>query len=296
MKTTLEELQVLIAIVDAGSLTAAAAAGITGQTVSAISRTLTRLERKLGMTLLERTTRRWSLTQEGHYFVEKAREVIALLSQAEENVRLADRTPEGRLRISAPFPFIKHVILPLLPAFQQRYPKIITELNTDDLIVDLLENQVDVAIRIADLKDSTLYARLLMRSPLHIVASPSYLQQRGTPLQPEALQYHTLLGFSKNPNLNDWPLNEQKRKISVTPHVLASSGEIIRELTLAGQGIACLADYMISDDLRTGRLVNVLTPHTTRRSQSIYAVYYKQNHLAARVKCFIDFLAETLPL
>lgn len=292
MSITFDELKTLLVIVDSGSLTAAA--NLLGQTVSGISRTLTRLEQKLNVTLLERTTRHWALTHEGRYFLDKARQILDVLAEAQENVQSSEQNPEGRLRISAPFPFIKHIILPLLAKFQQQYPKITLILNSDDAIIDLLENQTDIAIRIAELKDSSLYARLLMQSKLRLVASPAYLQQYGIPKKVQHLNDHQLLGFSKNKNLNIWPIMEHDQYYTINPTISASSGELIRDMALSGQGIACLSDFMIKQDIVTGHLIEVLPHQVIDQFQHIYAVYYKQNHLAARIRCFIDFLSKNI--
>lgn len=290
MKTTLDELMVFITIVDSGSITAAAEH--LNQTVSGISRTLNRLEKKLKVTLLERTTRTWNLTNEGRYFLDKARFIIATVHEAEENVFLSDKKPEGDLRISAAYPFIKHIILPLLPEFQRIYPNIYLQINSDDLIIDLLENKTDIAIRIGNLKDSTLHAKMLGKSQLRILASPEYLKQHGTPKTIQDLKKHKLLGFSRNNNLNIWPIMDQKHLFSISPYLCISNGELIRELAVGGYGIACLSDFMTAQDRSKDNLIELFQESLVLQYQNIYAVYYKQNHLAARVQCFINFLAE----
>src|SRR6187402_709218 len=179
MKTTLDELQVFAAVVDTTSITAAAEH--LGQTVSAISRSLGRLEEKLGVTLLRRTTRRLELTEEGQVFLAQARKIISAVEDAEEQMEVRRNQPAGLLRVNAASPFMLHVLVPLVRGFRAQYPDIELELNTNDQIIDLLEHRTDIAIRIGALTDSSLHARPLMTNRLRVLASPGYLRERGEP-------------------------------------------------------------------------------------------------------------------
>lgn len=195
VKITLEELRAWVAVVDSGSITAAAEQ--LEQTTSGISRALSRLESKLQTTLMHRTTRRLALTDEGAIFLEHARQILTSVERAEEQIARRRETPAGRLRINANTPFMLHVIVPLLAEFRQRYPQIELELNTDDIVIDLLEQQTDIAIRIGELRDSTLRARVLGSSATRLVASPDYLAKHGIPDSVAALSQHQLIGFSQ---------------------------------------------------------------------------------------------------
>ena len=293
MKTTTEELVAFVAVVDAGSLTGAAEQ--LGQTPSGISRALGRLEQKLETTLLNRTTRRIDLTEEGRIFLDRARAILEAIEEAEE--QLALHRPAGRLRINAASPFMLHVVVPLIDEFTARFPEIVLELNTSDQIIDLLEQRTDVAIRIGTLQDSSLHARPIGRSRLKVLASPSYLQKHGTPQQVTDLSGHRLLGFTQPQSLNQWPLKQsQCASFEVTPDIAASSGETLRHLAISGRGIVCLSDFMTHQDIAEGRLVPILTEHTLETYQSIHAVYYRNSQLSARIRCFLDFLAERYPL
>lgn len=293
MKTTLEELQALAAVVDGGSITAAA--DRLGQTVSAISRALGRLERKLETTLVRRTTRRIALTDEGQAFLARARAVLAALEEAEEDMAARRQLPAGPLRVNAATPFMLHAIAPLVPAFRAAYPQVTLELDTDELNIDLLERRTDVAIRIGALRDSTLHARPLCTSRLRILASPAYLAAHGTPRRPAALSGHTLLGFTAPETLNRWPLRgAHGDEWPVEPAIRASSGETVRRLALEGAGIACLSDFMTAGDRESGELVQVLARDTPDVRQSIQAVYYRNTALAARIRCFLDFVQQRL--
>ncbi|MEH6370633.1 LysR substrate-binding domain-containing protein [Pectobacterium carotovorum] len=293
MKVTLEELQAFVVVIDTGSITAAAEQ--LGQTTSGISRALRRLEDKLGTTLLHRTTRRLSLSEEGMMFLEHARDVIHAVEHAEEQVLLRHEQPSGRLRVNSGSAFMQHVIVPLVPEFRRRYPKIVLELNTNDFIIDLLEQHTDIAIRIGTLKDSTIHARPLGASKLRIVASPDYLEQHGTPATVESLADHRCLGFTQSESLNHWPLRHGLQDFyPATPVLLASNGEILRQLALQGEGIVRMSNFLIRDDLATGRLVPILTEETLEASLPVYAVYYRNSQLAARITCFLDFMSEKL--
>ena len=243
MKTRSEELQVFVAVIDCGSISAAAEQ--MGQTPSAVSRTLSRLEAKLGTTLVNRTTRRMDLTEEGRFFLARSRVILEQMDEMEERLSMNRQTATGRLRINAAAPFMLHAILPWIGEFRRQYPGIELELNTDDLIIDLLEQSTDVAIRIGELADSSLHARNLGCSPVQVLASPAYLERHGTPQHVEDLANHCLLGFSQPESLNHWPLRHaQGDRWAIRPALIASSGETLRQLALAGEGIVSLSHFM----------------------------------------------------
>ncbi|MCE3028644.1 LysR substrate-binding domain-containing protein [Salinicola sp. DM10] len=294
MKSTLEEQQAFIAVVDCGSITAAAER--LGITVSGVSRALNRLERKLDTTLMRRTTRRLELTQEGETFLDHCRRILNAVEAAEESVLGHQDQPQGRLRVNAAPSFMQLVIVPLIGEFRRRYPGITLALDTHDRFVDLLEQRVDLAIRIGDLEDSSLHARTLGHSPLRLLASPTYLARRGTPQQVASLADHDLLGFNQLDHLNRWPLRDAHGEpLLITPTLSASSGSTLLNLALVGEGIVCLADYMTLQPRQRGELVEVLAAATERQTQRVSAVYYQQSALTRRARAFMDFLAERLP-
>ncbi|KPC51811.1 LysR substrate-binding domain-containing protein [Amantichitinum ursilacus] len=293
MTLSTEALRNFVAVADAGSLTGAAQS--LGQTTSGVSRALGKLEQQLGVTLLNRTTRRLDLTEEGALFLLHARSILAALDEAEEALLIRHQSPAGKLRVNAAAPFMLHVIVPLVGVFRQAYPQVELELNTSDQIIDLLEQRTDIAIRIGELQDSTLHARPLGGNQLRILASPAYLQRHGTPETPEALHAHQLIAFTHTATLNTWPLrHEGGHTFEITPALSASSGETIRHLALAGEGIVCLADFMTAEDRRKGGLVQILAEFTDVVRQPVHAVYYRNTQLAARISCFLDFLAARL--
>jgi DNA-binding transcriptional LysR family regulator len=293
VKARSDELQIFVCVIECGSISAAAVQ--VGQTPSAVSRTLSRLEAKLGITLINRTTRRMDLTEEGKYLFEHAKRILDQMDELEEHLNSRQQTPSGRLRINAASPFMLHAIVPYIDEFRRIYPDIELELNSDDLIIDLLEQSTDIAIRIGVLADSTLHARSLGCSPLHIVASPAYLEQHGTPVAVADLNGHALLGFTQNEGLNQWPLRHvHGDRWPINAAINASSGETVRHLALEGQGIACLSDFMTIADIRAGRLKVLLADFNSGYRQPINAVYYRNSQLALRIECFLDFIQSKL--
>lgn len=293
MKTNLDEMLAFVSVVDSGSISAAAEQ--LEQTASGVSRALSRLEEKLAVTLLRRTTRRLELTEEGAAFLAQARRILASVEEAEEQMALRRQAPAGRLRVNTASPFMLHVIVPLIGDFRARYPLIELELHSDDRIVDLLERRIDLAIRIGPLPDSSLHARPLCHTLRRVLASPAYLARHGTPQRVEDLADHRLIGFTEPDRLNDWPLRHALGESwRIAPALRASSGDTVRELALAGEGLACLSDFMTDRDRQRGALVEVLAAQRVDVRQPINAVYYRNSALASRIACFLDYLSEHL--
>ncbi|AIO68765.1 LysR family transcriptional regulator [Burkholderia oklahomensis] len=293
MKITLDELQTFATVVDTGSITAAAQQ--LELTVSATSRTLGRLEKKLQTTLLRRTTRRLELTEEGRAFLQNARAIIESVERAEEQMAARRERPSGRLRVDAATPFMLHVVVPLVNGYRTRYPHVELELNSNDEIIDLLERRTDVAIRIGRLKDSTLHSRAIGSSRLRILASPQYLDVHGNPRRVDDLDKHTLLGFNQPESLNQWPvLGRDGEPYRIALALASSSGETLRQLALQGAGIVCLSDFMTARDRDEGRLVQLLPRQTREVLQPIHAVYYRNTAISSRIASFVDYLADEM--
>jgi len=278
---------------DAGSFSGAAER--LGQTPSGVSRTIARLEKHLGMTLLHRTTRRLQLTDEGAWLLERARAILADLEHTELEAAARRSQPSGLVRVNAATPALDHLLAPLVPAFLDAYPLVQLELTSGETVVDLIEERADLAIRIGQLPDSTLNARRLGSSRIRVLAAPGYLERHGPPSNVAELAHHRLLGFTRPATLNTWPLaHEGAEGYTITPAVTASSGETVRHLALAGAGIASLSDFLTRADIAAGRLVPVLPEAALPWDQPVWAVFYKQGALAPRVTALVDFLAREL--
>ena len=288
-----EDLEMFLTVVDSGSFSAAA--NLLNQQVAKVSRAVSRLENTLQCTLLNRTTRRLELTEEGHTFIKYARDGLNTLQTGEEAIKLLKQSPSGKLRIDAASPFVLHQLVPLIAEFNMQYPHIMLDITSHDSIIDLLEHKTDLAIRIGDLKDSNLYAKKLGASKLHLVASPEYLKNAPELTQASDLGKHKLIGFTDSPALNNWPLNIPSK---LSFEITASSGETIRQLCIANQGIALLSHFMIGNDLKAGRLVNVLpnSIKTPNHREDIQAVYYKNSAVSSRIVAFLDFIKPKLAL
>jgi DNA-binding transcriptional LysR family regulator len=293
MKATLDELAVFLAVVDAGSLTGAAEH--LQQPVSTTSRLLARLEDKLQTTLLRRTTRRLDLTDEGQRFARDARQIMEAVRVAEDGLMQRRGRLSGPLRIDASTPFMLHVLAPLMPGYRALHPDVQLVLSSNEGFIDLLEQRVDMAIRIGELEDSSLRSRLLGCSRIRLLASPDYLARAGTPAQTEDLLQHDLLGFIQPEVLNVWPVRRADgHLLRIEPAMAAASGETLRQLALQGQGIACLSVFMTAQDLAQGRLVEVLPEITEPTTRPVHAVYHQQSAVSLRIASMVGYLAEAL--
>lgn len=293
MLTRSDDLEILLTVIDSGGFSAAADS--LDIQVARVSRAVSKVEKQLGVTILNRTTRRIELTDEGRQFVESVRLGLLHIHQAEEQLISRGELPAGRLRIDAASPFIFHQLVPLIQSFKQAFPDIQLEITSNEGFVDLLEKRTDLAIRIGKLNDSTLHARPLGKSLLYMVASPEYLAKRGVPKNASDLSSHQLIGFAGAKVLNRWPLAGIDY---IEPSLTASNGETVRQLVLAGNGIACLSGFMVNEDIAAGRLVPLLEQGkllNTDREQ-INAVFYKSSSVARRISAFIDFIQPRLSL
>ncbi|ANP77952.1 LysR substrate-binding domain-containing protein [Vibrio sp. 10N.286.52.C3] len=293
MRTKSDDLAILLAVVDTGGFSAAAES--LDIQVARVSRAVSKVESQLGVTILNRTTRRIELTDEGRQFIDSVRVGLMQLQQAEEDIISRGELPKGRLRVDAASPFVFHQLVPLVQSFNQAYPDIELEITSNEGIVDLLEKKTDLAIRIGTLSDSTLHARSLGRSPLYIVASPEYISKRGLPTKSSDLAQHNLIGFVAPKILNDWPL---KGFTQLDALMSSSNGETIRQIVLAGNGIACLSGFMVNKDIAEGRLISLLESEKIShpRREQVNAVYYKTSSVAKRISAFIDFIKPKLTL
>lgn len=287
------ELQVFSTIARTGSFSAA---GRTlGLTPSAVSRTIDRIEARLGVRLLIRTTRALTLTAEGQSYLGAARRILADLDEAERVI--ADQgAPRGRLRVSAAFSHGRLCIVPLLGDFARLYPHILVDISLTDTVVDVAAGQADVAIRFGPLADSALTARRIGETGRSIVASPGYLAQHGTPRVPEDLLSHNCLNFNFRRAEPVWPFRREGRDyaLTVTGNIEANNGETLGQLAVDGVGITRVGNFGIIDDMTAGRLVPILEAFNPGDVEPIHAVFVGGATLPARVRVFVDYLAERL--
>ncbi|HEO9034859.1 TPA: LysR family transcriptional regulator [Serratia marcescens] len=293
MKANSDELITFVTVVESGSFSRAAER--LQQANSVVSRTVKKLESKLGVTLLNRTTRQISLTQEGENYFRQVQKVLSDMAAA-ENVLLESRQrPQGLLRVDAATPVVLHLLTPLVAEFRERYPEMSLSLVSSENFINLIERKVDIAIRVGELTDSTLKARKLMASYRRILASPAYLAQYGAPKTVADLEHHCCIGFNDLPNLNRWPLAcADGRQLEIVPGLTTNSGETQRHLCLHGNGIACLSDFMSDEDVKRGDLVPLLVGDTLPLEMPINAVYYSDSAVSNRLRSFIDFISERL--
>ncbi|CDX42357.1 Transcriptional regulator, LysR family [Mesorhizobium sp. ORS 3359] len=289
------EIEVFVRVAETGSFSAAARA--LRMTPSAVSKLIARLEARLGARLVSRSTRKLQLTPEGTSFYDSGLRILADLDAAEREAA-AGAAPRGKLRVNSYVPFGQHRLMELLPRFLERYPEISVEAVLTDNVINLLEERADVAIRAGPLSESRLVARKLGQSRMVLVASPAYLAARGTPSALSDLARHNMLAFGFARHIDGWPFIDAAGKSIVLPivgNMSLTDGEAMRRTTLAGAGIARLARWHVEPDIVTGLLVPLLEEFNPGDEEPTHAVYVGQGkHLPARVRAFLDFLAETV--
>lgn len=295
------EMEVFARVVDEGGFSSAARS--LRMTPSAVSKLVARLEGRLGVRLLVRSTRKLQLTPEGATFHEKCRRILEDMASAEQ-AAAAGASPRGRLRINSNVHFARACLLPLLPEFLALYPDIQADVAVTDTVIDLMEERADVAIRVGPLRESRLLARKLGESRHVVVAAPSYLARRGTPQRPQDLYDHNRLGFCFTRLVNAWPfLDGAGGTLSIPPvgNALVSDGESMLALILAGGGIARLSGHHVRPQIEAGQLVPLLEAFNPGDPAEVHAVFVGRGGdahapIPARVRVFIDFLAERISI
>ncbi|QGZ41144.1 DNA-binding transcriptional LysR family regulator [Pseudoduganella flava] len=289
----LAALRALRRVVELGSFTAAGDALGISHTV--VSRQVRQLENHLGAQLLNRTTRRFALTDAGRDYYEACRQILDALDDADRAVGRHQAQPTGTLRINAPMAFGTLELAQWLPRFAARYPQLHVDLVCNDRIVDLIEEGFDVALRLTrDLPDSTLVARRLADSAVVLVASPDYLRRHGTPALPDDLVRHNCLCYTLDERPFEWTFVQPDgttRAVQVRGTLQANTGVALRSAAVAGLGIAASASFIVDEYLRRGELVPLL-PGYPLRPRALYAMYPQNRHLAPKVRAFVDFAAE----
>lgn len=285
------EMNAFVRVVERGSF--AAAAADLGLTPSALSKLVTRIEDRLGVRLLTRTTRKLALTDEGEVFVARSREILASIEAAEAEVTATSEQPRGHLKVSVGTALAKQILGPALPAFLARYPDIRVEMNVSDRQVDLVAEQVDVAIRSGALGDSALVARKLTEATRMIVASPLYLKKHGTPRVPADLLQHNCLTLPGSQWMH-WPFHSHEgiNRLEISGTFTSDNADLLFDMAVAGLGIARLADFMVARAVQQGLLVPLLEESHLPESFPIHALTVPGRHRAPRIRAFLDFVVE----
>ncbi|WP_394835423.1 LysR family transcriptional regulator [Pendulispora rubella] len=263
-----------------------------GITPSSVTRTVAKLEDELGVQLLRRTTRRVSLTEAGALYHDRCARILAELAEADSLVTTARTRPRGVVRMQVPASFGRMYIGPLLPKLLAEQPDLQIDVGLSDTYADLIEERVDVAVRIGKLADSRLVSVRLAPNRRVLCASPDCVERYGPLHEPRDLSRYPLLSFSPMVTGDAWRLRSatgDERTVPVLPRLRANNAEVLREAMLAGTGIAMLATFLIGDDLRRGRAVHVL-PGWMPLPTSIYAVYPASRHVPSKVQVVVDFL------
>ncbi|AMK17176.1 MULTISPECIES: LysR family transcriptional regulator [Sphingobium] len=280
-------------VVDHGSFSAAGR--VLDLSPSAVSRAIDRIEERLGVRLLLRSTRALSPTAEGQAYLQAARRILLDLDEAEQQI--ADQgAPRGRLRISAALSHGRLCIVPLLGDFAALYPHILIDIALTDTLIDISAGKADVAVRFGPLADSTLTARKLGETRRVIVASPDYLDRKGTPLVPEDLHHHECLNFNFRRAEPVWPFRRDGMDfaLSVKGSIEANNGETLGQLAANGAGIARVGAFSVVDEIAQERLVPILEDYNPGDVEQIHAVFVGGTNTPARVRAFVDFLADKL--
>ncbi len=296
MDNRIGEMETFLAVARGGSFAAAAKA--LRLTPSAVSRAIARLEARLGVMLVRRTTRALALTAEGDAYCSRVAGLVAEIDEIERSIGQALAGPRGKLRVNASVPFGTHCLIPILPRFLEAHPAITLDLALSDTVVDLVEERADIAIRIGPLRDTRLKAKKLGRSAMAIVASPDYLARYGDPRHPDDLDRHTCLQFSFRRSVDSWPFRIGGRVVMrpVEGPFLGNSGEVVRQMAAAGGGIARLGRFHVAADIAAGRLVPLLEAFNPGDAEDIHALYTGHERLSLRVRAFLDFLDTNLSL
>ncbi|GLS82450.1 LysR family transcriptional regulator [Paraferrimonas haliotis] len=282
-------------VVNSGSFTKAAL--LSGHSTSYISKEVSKLEERLGVRLLNRTTRSISLTPEGSMYYQQCEQLVEDANAAQNMLAGHQVEPQGRLRISCPVSYGLSKIRPILAKFMQRYPKVQVELDLNDRKVDLVADGWDLLIRASmKMEDSTLVSRKIEQAYSVTVAAPSYLSKHGTPSCPTELPAHATMSYSnlKQPNIWHYQLTDGRGvDVTVNNRLLTNSPEMELALCLAGEGITRVPSFNLTDELQTGKLVPLFT-ELPKQEIGVYVIYPSRKHMSSKVRHFIDFMFSEL--
>jgi DNA-binding transcriptional LysR family regulator len=288
----LEGLAAFAAVVDAGSFVRAAER--LDLSVSAVSRHVADLESHLGTRLLNRTTRRLSLTETGRAFHERSVQLLAELAEAEEEARAHTAVARGTLKLTSSITFGARYLAPAIAEFQRQHVELRFDVELSDRVIDIVEEGLDLAIRIGPIGSQTLIGRPIGAARMICCAAPSYLARHPAPTSPADLASHACLTYAYAADGNLWRFRDARQRVHdvrATGRLHANSGDMLAALAVAGTGITLEPDFIVADHVRAGRLVALL-PDYAAPSIVIHAAYPSRRHLSAKVRTFVDFLAQ----
>ncbi|MYM90899.1 LysR family transcriptional regulator [Rugamonas sp. FT82W] len=286
------QISTFVEVVSKGSLSAAARAE--GIAPAMIGRRLDALETRLGVKLLQRTTRKLALTNEGAAFLEDCQRILAELEEAETAVAERSAHATGHLMISAPAGFGRQHVAPLIPSFLAEHRDVSVTLNMSDRVVDIVGEGIDVAIRIASLSDSSLVSVKLADNERVVVAAPSYLKRHGEPKALADLAKHNCLAISSEGSQRGWTFRDNGKNVvvKVSGNMGSNDGQVLHDWALAGKGLAWRSMWEVGNEIEAGKLQTVLNEHSAP-GNDIYAVFAQRRHLPLRIRAFVDFLRHT---
>ncbi|HHX6841116.1 TPA: LysR family transcriptional regulator [Pseudomonas aeruginosa] len=292
--TEFEQITAFLAAVEHGGFTAAGQA--LGRDGSILSRRVTALEKRLGVRLMERTTRRLALTEAGEAFHQRMRSALQALQEIEQDTAAAATGVRGTLRIALPATFGRMWVAPILPSFLATYPDLVVETAFEDRYVDLVAESFDVAVRIGSLTDSRLVARRLAPSRRLLCASPAYVQAHGTPVRPADLAQHACLGFSRLASHPLWHLRDGDKAtaIRIAGPLVTDDAQSLVQAAVSGAGIAMVSDWLAGPELCSGRLVPVLPDHPLENNETVYLVHPSARLVPAKTRAFADWIVGEL--
>ncbi|MBV8666172.1 MAG: LysR family transcriptional regulator [Burkholderiaceae bacterium] len=284
-----KQISTFVEVVAKGSLSAAARAE--GVAPAIVSRRLDALEERLGVKLLQRTTRKLALTDEGAAFLEDCQRIVAELEEAESAVSERSARASGHLLISAPAGFGRQHVATLLPSFLAEHRELTVTLNLNDRVVDLIGEGIDVAIRIASLSDSNLIGVKLADNKRVVVASPAYLKRYGTPQSLDDLGRHNCLAISSDGSQRGWTFRHNGKNVTlkVTGNMVCNDGAVLHDWAMAGKGLAWRSMWEVGSAIELGQLQTVLDDYAAP-GNDIYAVFAQRRHLPLRIRAFVEFL------
>ena len=295
MADDLAEIQLFVEIVKAGNLSAAARA--LNSSTAAMSRALTALESRLGVRLVTRTSRSFDLTEEGSLFYERCQRIVADIEEAEAEVSSSRGTVKGKLRVGAPSELGRRLVAPLIAKFVQNYPEVEVHLNLSDSGLDVIDDGLDVALRVGLPDDSSVIARRIISTRRIVCAAPAYFRRHGTPFRPEDLKQHDCIRLVRGRRLIDsWIFQEKGREfeVKVNGTLTTTSGEVVHDWVRAGRGIALKASWDLLPELADGTIAECLEPFWCDQID-LFAICANRTHLPPRLRAFLDFIAAKLP-